>query len=181
MKRAAVTALVAIVGLLLIGALSWAGCGGEKSSAADTTLSGSEPWVAAFRLVHQKEGDMTASGAVVQVRGGVLTFEVEASDPRVSGTAEITVNVDQQRPELSGTLWGSCVLTNDRGTWVCDSWTGAASNGYKDQYTFSVMKGTGEYEGLVLYSQWHFQYVNYTMKMEPSEEAAASGWIDKAL
>jgi hypothetical protein len=174
-------ALASIMVLLVAaGALAWAGCGGKASTSNSAILSGLEPYVAGAMLTQTKDGTETTVDNVTQDRNWTYTFQVEASDPRAAGTLEVVFNADA--PKSGGAhYWGTCVLTNTKGTWVCDSWDGAMTSLPAHQFTFSVYNGTGAYKGLALYMQWHMVQ-NSTQMLPPSAlgGAAVSGWIQKA-
>ena len=179
MKGARTTYLL-IAAFLLAGALALMGCGETVSPQREAAaLSGLEPFVGASMLAEQKSaGTETTVGDVTQIRGMVVVFQVEASDARASGTLEVTNNYDAST--AGATSWGSSVLTNDKGTWVCDAWNGAATVSQGDRsYIFEVAKGTGGYEGLTKYSQMYFTQAPSTM-MAPSKGIAVSGWIQKS-
>jgi hypothetical protein len=182
MKTARTTTLLVIAILLLAWTLTESGCGDKASSTtASAALSGLESFVGAAKLTESTPGTETTAGDVTQVRGVKAAFQVEASDPRASGTAEVTSNYDG-RAGVSAQSWGSSVLTNSKGTWVCDAWTGAGATdtgGKSHSFIFNVAKGTGDYEGLVMYVQWHFVEAVSVM-VPPSQGIAISGWIEKA-
>ncbi len=173
--------------LIIMGALTWAGCGGEESPG--TTSSGSsagitaglEPFVAGAMLTDTKDGTETTVGDVTEDRDWTYVFQVEASDPRATGNLEVIFNADAPRSG-GAKFWGTCVLTNSQGTWVCDGWNGAMTDVPTHQFTFSEYKGTGAYEGLAMYIQWHM-IENSSEMLPPSSAAgtAVSGWIQKVL
>jgi hypothetical protein len=187
MKRARTTSLLTLlitVCLLLAGALVWAGCGNTATPSEEAAgLSGLDPFVGATELTNSTDPTQTQVGDITQLRNGKLTFTVVASDPRVSGTMECAFNLDLRADE-SATIWANWVLTNDKGTWVCDNQAGSVTSGYAEQFLFSQAKGTGQYEGLVCYMQQHMldPLTNTEMKMEPpSAKADLVGWIQKAM
>jgi hypothetical protein len=169
------------VALIIAGTLAWSGCGGTASSGSNAAiLSGLEPFVAGAMLTQTQDGTETTVDNVTQDRNWTYVYQVEASDPRASGTLEVIFNADA--PKSGGAhYWGTCVLTNGKGTWVCDNWDGAMTSMPTHQFTFSASKGTGAYEGLALYIQWHM-VENSTTMLSPSAVGgtAVSGWIQKA-
>ncbi len=177
MSGAKTTCVLITAFLLLAGALAWAGCGDQASSTEGAVLSGLEPFVGNAMYTGAQEATATVVGDVTEYRDGKLTATVEASDPRVSGTIEVTFNLDL-RSDQSATLWGSSVITNDKGSWVCDKWTGAVSSGYVEQYVFNQAQGTGEYEGYTLRVLEHL-YNIYEAMEPPSSRSAWTGWIEK--
>jgi hypothetical protein len=166
--------------LVMLGAVAWSGCGEEASSTGNAAiLSGLDPFVAGAMLTETKNGTETTVDNVTQDRNWTYVFQVEASDPRVSGTLEVIMNADAPRSG-GAKYWGTLVLTNSKGTWVCDNWDGAMTAMPTHQFTFSACKGTGAYQGLALYIQWHM--VDNSTKMLPPSAlggTAVSGWIQK--
>jgi hypothetical protein len=177
MKGVKTTCLVLAALLLLVAAVASAGCGDQASASENQVLSGLEPFVGQAALRASQSPTETVMGDVTQYRDGKLTQQVEASDPRLSGTAEVTFNLDE-RADGSANLWGSSLISNDKGTWVCDKWTGAVSTGYTEQYVFNQAQGTGDYEGYTLYLLQHF-YDTYETMSAPSASSAWTGWIEK--
>jgi hypothetical protein len=119
------TCMLVFASLLLAGAITWAGCGGDDSSAQGSFPSASEAFVASTDL--GKPGQMGISDlvdGVTQVRNATVSYEVKATDPRVSGTFDVVYSYDQTA-DGSGAMWGTWTVTNDKGTWVCDAWRGA--------------------------------------------------------
>jgi hypothetical protein len=182
MKTAKATTLLLMAVLLLAWTLSNSGCGGTAQTAADVPaiVSGLEPFVGTAQLSSSTEGSETTEGTVTHMRDINAEFKVEATDPRASGSAKITSNYDANG-NVSVQSWGTSVLTNGKGTWVCDAWTGAGltdASGASHSFIYNVARGTGEYEGLTMYVQWHFTEAVTTMRT-PSQGIAISGWIEK--
>jgi hypothetical protein len=95
-------------------------------------------------------GTTTQAGAVVQVRGRVVSSTDTMSDPRVTGTGTIHANADSYGSVA--TQWGVYRLENAGGAWE-GTWTGAL---WDDQGITDVtgwLVGSGAYEGLT----YHFQ------------------------
>jgi hypothetical protein len=171
------------IALLLIVAavLVWTGCGSSSSSGGSSAmLSGLEPFVGGAKLLETKDGTETTVNGAIQDRDWTYVFQVEASDPRASGTLEIKFNADAQQ-SMNARFWGTCTLTNSKGSWVCDGWNGAMTGTPQHQFTFAPYKGTGAYDGLALYIQWHMVETSAEM-LPPSAPGgtAVSGWIQKA-
>ena len=183
MQRTRTTPLVLMAFLLLAGALVWSGCGDTgttTTTGAAGALSGLEPFVANAYVTWTQNPIQTTVGDINQYRNGKLKSTIVASDPRVGGICEVTLNLDQ-RPDESADIWASWVLTNDKGTWVCDKQVGSTNTGYVDGSLFSQAKGTGEYEGLVSYWSQHFLGPDLLYALEsPSAKSAIVGWIQKA-
>jgi hypothetical protein len=102
-------------------------------------------------LVGQSDpGATTLDGSVIRVRKNVLiTFE-EATDPRVSGRATITVNFDAfpdqtGLPSSTQVRYGQARLENDFGSWSGHFAGSLANGGFVQTYW---LEGEGAYEGL---------------------------------
>jgi hypothetical protein len=89
----------------------------------------------------------SAGGGFTQARTGIWVLRADLSDPRVSGTIEITFG-ENVRADQSSVLWGTSVLTNQTGTWECAGWSGATAKGGQQHLIFLQYKGTGMYAGL---------------------------------
>jgi hypothetical protein len=165
--------------LIVAAALVWTGCGSNSSSSGSAMLSGLEPLVGGAMLTKTIDGTETTVNGVIQDRDWTYVFQVEASDPRASGTVEVKFNADASQ-SMNAKFWGSATLTNDKGAWVCDGWNGAMTGTPQHQFTFVPYKGTGAYDGLALYLQWHFVELSAEM-LPPSAPggSAVSGWIQK--
>jgi hypothetical protein len=150
MKWARTRWLLITAFLFTSGALVWAGCGSDAAATeGQGVLAGTTPYVAAAGLYDES----TPFGVTKK-------YAVEASDARVSGTLEMTIDADTSTSG-SPNLQGSWVITNGKGTWVCDQWTGVAKDlaitGSAIQtFIYAESKGTGEYEGLTLHMQWYY-------------------------
>ena len=174
-----ITYLLVAALLLLAGALIWTGCGGGSPAASATgVLSGKQPFVASSQVMKNGTGTSTAVGDVTQVRGATVTYSVEGTDPRVTGTFVVTYDMDQIA-DGSGRMWGTWVDTNSEGTWVCDAWSGhhGASG---ETFVFGQSKGTGKYEGLVSHWLWYWNTSDASSSQGSKPGIAASGWIEKA-
>jgi hypothetical protein len=163
--------------LLLTGALAWAGCGSDESSAQGTLLSRAQPFVASAAVGKQTEGATTKAGDVTQVRNATVSYKIEATDPRVAGTYDVLYNYDEAA-DGSGTMWATWTLTNDKGTWVCDA-ASAAFDAKGHTFVFGLSKGSGAYEGLVSMWQWYWP-LNTSSFSSALPFTAVSGWIQKA-
>jgi hypothetical protein len=182
MKTTRSTTLFLMAVLLLAWTLSGSGCGGTTQAAeVPAIVSGLDAFVGTAELSSSTEGTETTEGTVIHMRDIAAEFKIEATDPRAAGTAKITSNYDANG-NVSVQSWGTSVLTNSKGTWVCDAWTGAGltdGSGSAHSFIYNVARGTGEYEGLTMYVQWHFTEAVSTMK-PPSQGIAISGWIEKS-
>ncbi len=165
MRRARTSAHILIfASLLLIGSLVWTGCGGNSStistSTANAVLADSIPFVASAIPANGTEGGMAQVGDITQTRNATSSYIVDATDPRLSGTFAVVYNTDQAPDGTMTRFFGNWKLTNDKGSWVCDSWTGAADAVVGPNsthfFTVGVGKGTGAYEGLVSVWQWYW-------------------------
>ncbi|HET6447396.1 MAG TPA: hypothetical protein VFI27_22770 [candidate division Zixibacteria bacterium] len=138
--RITLMAAVAVVVLLLVGTV-----GAEPPK---TEFTGTEISIATVN-----PGTETFPGNNnYHVRDSVELFSFTATDLRVSGENEVTVNWNFKiMPEpvyVSGRMWGTFRLTNDGGYWD-GTWTGVRdANGFS--YFHMVAHGGGGYEGLEL-------------------------------
>ena len=94
-------------------------------------------------------GTTTVDGAIVRVRGSVLTTVEESSDPRASGRGVITLDVDAYpdadgRPGASQVRSGEMRLVNDAGAWS-GRFAGSLVNGTFVQTYW--LEGSGAYAG----------------------------------
>jgi hypothetical protein len=175
-----------LVLLLLVGAPVLAGCGNDNSTPTKSAaVSGSEPFVASAMVGprDQLDGSTTKVGDVTQLRNATVSYDVEATDPRLTGIFDVVVNSDEAAGG-TGTMWGTWKLTNDKGSWICDSWRGAFDQDHT--FTAGLSKGTGAYEGLVSLWQWYWPLVAISPSTGlPDTSAglpvmAVSGWVQKA-
>jgi hypothetical protein len=105
----------------------------------------------------ESEGVVTQTdreGYVSQVTGRVTVFSVEMSQPGVSGTLEITSDLGV-RADGTADEAATWTLSNDQGVWQGDSWSGWRGVDGAEQFGFGQAVGTGGYEGLTLFLQWH--------------------------
>jgi hypothetical protein len=97
--------------------------------------------------------EVTGTEVCSQIASGVLSASYECedqtSDSRVSGTAAVTVVMEQAPPTA---MSGIIELVNDGGTWVGD-WTGEITPS-NNHIANAVLVGTGEYEGLEYDAHW---------------------------
>lgn len=119
---------------------------------------------------------MSRGRLATQTRNGTYSYDVEATDSRLSGIFDVVYNIDEPASGAS-TWWGSWKLTNDEGTWVCDSWRGACDP-IGHTFTAGVSRGTGAYEGLLAVWQWYWPLGSGASGALPI--SAVSGWIQKA-
>jgi hypothetical protein len=178
--RRLVLGLIAIA-VFLLAATTLTGCGDKTASGGSSAiLSGLQPFVAGAMLKQTTDGTETTVDGVTQDRNWKYQFQVEASDPRVSGDLEVIFNADATPSGSYGKYWGTSVLSNSKGTWVCEGWNGALTTSPMHQFTFVASKGTGAYAGLELYIQWHM-VENSPELLPPSAPGgtAVSGWIQK--
>ena len=163
-------ALLLLTGLLAAGML--VACGGPTPAASSPTVTpsamvnaspqaaaeefrGMLPYVYTSSLVKERPYASTKTvGDVVQTRHAVWTFRRASSDPRLAGTEDIVINVDQRQSDMSATMWGTSRLRNAGGTWV-KRWTGGIAAGGDVHHFYGTLKGTGGYAGLVAHeSGW---------------------------
>jgi hypothetical protein len=95
-------------------------------------------------------GKSTFDDDVVRIRDNILVTAEVSTDPRVSGRATITVNIDAYpdaagRPGATQVRFGRMELANEGGTWT-GSFAGSLANGGFVQTYW--LEGAGDYEGL---------------------------------
>jgi hypothetical protein len=102
------------------------------------------------------EGDSTSdqplNGRMQASRGRASVFDWELDDPRLSGSATVTQNVDRWLDESDndyGIFWGTVSIENEDGSWLG---TFVHSDGQTDAYDGELggvlqLRGSGAYEG----------------------------------
>ena len=169
-------ALVGTVTLALLCGLSGAGVAQDEneSAATATYFTGTQTWT---DMVGE-EPTMEEVRGVQRFEGGGYTFEVEASDPRVSGVLTISDGLyDKYGSEvpannLEGTTFAdvrggySVTLANDEGGWsgITGHSVYAQGMGWR---TSMWLKGEGAYQGLTLFV--HSQRDLYSDPFTPLE------------
>jgi hypothetical protein len=83
-------------------------------------------------------------GGNVKIRGMILVFQEEASDPRASGINTVVMNANWDS-NWTGPMQGTWHVVNEYGTWE-GTWTGTSIAGGSS--IRGVAHGTGELEGL---------------------------------
>lgn len=160
--------------------------GGGATSATGTAgtfaLSGLVP-VAGTAVLQQVKSDGATIAAgdssfVERVTGQVQVFSLQTSQPEIGGALELTTDL-YIRTDGSADVRGRWVLTNDRGTWLCDAWSGYRSADGAEEFGSGSAAGAGRYEGLTLYLQWHFQRVagSTIPGMGSAESVSITGWV----
>jgi hypothetical protein len=147
MKR---LSLVAALGLLLALCLSVTAGPALADNYYDGDTPGSQ-WGG-----HEINGTMTMIGF-----GHVFVFQVEASDPCVSGL--MYVSVKKAWDDAGGLCHtsGTYDLYNAGGTWRCDYWECIHSRSYDSEKPWQGLvlaceaKGSGDYKGLVFVMSHH--------------------------
>lgn len=83
---------------------------------------------------------------------GLHSFHTDTTtDPRLTGTDYVVVNLIIDPVTGSGPAWGTFQIVNDRGSWS-GHWVGSAENG---NFTINgLLHGSGDYDGLV--ANWSF-------------------------
>jgi hypothetical protein len=116
-----------------------------------------------------------------RVTGRELVFWVETSQPGVSGTLEITSDLDV-RADCSADVRATWILSNDQGAWQCASSPGYLTADGAEQFGFGKAAGTGGYEGMTLYLQWHSTQEpdSAISGAESSGSILVTGWIQSA-
>jgi hypothetical protein len=145
--------------------------------AAVHEFRGMLPFVFTQSLVTEGPYESTETvGDVVQMRNAEWTYRIEtSSDPRLAGTEQVVINVDQRQSDMSARLWGTSVLSNQGGTWVGD-WTGDIASGGNVHHVHQAAKGTGGYAGLVAhFSGWFVEAgEGFTLDIQ----IVNAGWIE---
>jgi hypothetical protein len=90
-------------------------------------------------------GVMTFPGGNVHIRGMVIGFLEESSDPRASGTNTVVMNANWDS-DWTGPMWGTFLVVNEYGTWE-GTYTGVMGAG--GSHIRGVAHGTGELAGLI--------------------------------
>lgn len=108
---------------------------------AGPTMTGTE------RCTTTSAGREVAAGEVTAYRGVTLRCTDTMADPRVSGTGTLKVSIDMRADE-SADIWGTNTLTNELGGWE-GFFLGTVDPGYTTHHVKALLRGTGEYEGLL--------------------------------
>ena len=101
---------------------------------------------ARFTCSTLSNGSEAAAGDVTQYRGVKLRCAGTASDPRLSGTANVAVSIDE-RKDGSADIWGTGSIGESGRGWR-GTWSGTVDVGYTTHRITGVYIGTGDYEGL---------------------------------
>lgn len=144
--RASVLATVAIVALVTaVQAQVEAPAAAEARDQAAVAVTGTSTLVG-----EAAAGSTSVDGNVVRVRDNVLVTLEASTDPRVSGRATISVNIDAYpdaagRPGVSQVRFGRMRLVNDDGAWA-GHFAGSFANGAFVQTYW--LEGEGDFDGL---------------------------------
>jgi len=142
--------LVGMVTLALLGGVGSVGVLGQNEDATVQMLhvTGTETFVSFT------PGDTQMVGDVEQMRGASAVHTVEMSDPRLSGTLTVSVDLDEYPPGDFGVQWGTYRLENEAGAWA-GQWSGVfwtppdGGGGGHSAWDLSAWAvGEGDYEGL---------------------------------
>lgn len=121
-------------------------------TATSTTLTGiiipDPAGISGHQTCDSSGGTDTQVGDITSTRGVVLTCVDNVNDSRVHGTATIRMSIDMQR-DGSADLWGTLVIANAGGTWE-GFWFGTVDQGYTTHHVEGMLRGTGDYAGLLL-------------------------------
>jgi hypothetical protein len=161
-----VLALCLVVGALLASAATSA-CGRESGRAVSSSAAANAAPTSAAAPVAVREfrgmlpvvstdrvfdngayRRVATSGGVKRMRQATWKAVQKSSDPRLSGTHVVMINVDQRQADMSSTLWGTGVVRNAGGTWA-GRWTGGTAAGGDVHFLNLTMRGTDGYTGLV--------------------------------
>jgi len=131
----------------------------------------------------KSEGAGAASddpGFATQVIGQVRVFRLQMSQAEVSGALVVTSDLSV-RADGRTDVHSSWVLTNDVGSWECDSGSGHIPRDGTEEFGFGTAAGTGEYEGQTLCLQWHIKRGGASAVGSGSTGSTpVSGWIQPA-
>ena len=131
----------------------------------------------------KSEGAGAASddpGFATQVIGQVRVFRLQMSQAEVSGALVVTSDLSV-RADGRTDVHSSWVLTNDVGSWECDSGSGYIPRDGTEEFGFGTAAGTGEYEGQTLCLQWHIKRGGASAVGSGSTGSTpVSGWIQPA-
>jgi hypothetical protein len=99
-------------------------------------------------------GATSAGNSLYSSRDGFYAFDVEATDPRVSGALTVFYNADVDTDTGHGIQWGTLRIENDGGTWE-GPFTGMEYEPPEGDFVAgsSMMVGDGDYAGYTLYLQ----------------------------
>jgi hypothetical protein len=99
-------------------------------------------------------GSVVRGDPLYRSREGVNVYDLEASDPRLTGTFSMFWNVDVDLDTQHGVMWGTARIENDDGTWE-GPFIGmeyeTAEGGLVA--TSGAMVGSGDYAGYTFYGQ----------------------------
>ena len=118
-------------------------------------------------------GSTTQENGRLIIRGMVQQAQDAVTDPRVSGDLTIEVNAYFDASTFSGPMWGTFILENNRGKWLC-AWIGqrtAQGDSTIDAWGY----GVGEFEGLM--AHWNYARQN----LDPNSPFAIQGYISKKM
>jgi len=113
-----------------------------------TDGEGPEYVVGSSSLTVTKSATKTVVGDVTQYRGQEMTSSGTMSDPRVTGTTRITLNLDMHGSVASE--WGTTRTENAQGAWE-GNWTGASWNDGTATSVSGWLIGSGAYAGYTYY------------------------------
>lgn len=95
----------------------------------------------------------------VHVRGMIQPGFDVTTDPRTSGEVTIVVNANWTPPDLTGPMWGTFRIENEKGDWY-GHWHGKRALVGEDIVSTitGTCHGSGDYEGLI--GKWNYKGVN---------------------
>ncbi len=125
----------------------------------------------------ERMGAVIDPGSAVQEEGRLIIRNMiqqaqdEATDPRLSGDLSIELNASFDASTLAGPMWGTFVLKNNQGRWLC-AWIGQrTTEGVSTLEAWG--QGIDAYDGLMA----HWSYVR--RDANPSAPFAIEGSIRK--
>ena len=135
--------LIGTVTLTLLAGLGSVVLAQEEDNGGFTLkfVAGTDTW---------KDGTFERAEGFDEVTGRGETMDMEASDPRLSGTWTKVVNCREGGPPLFMVCVGSVRVENEGGTWLGTKQESGATFGHPGPHWahWTVLEGEGEYTGL---------------------------------
>jgi len=117
-------------------------------------------------------GSTTQENGRLVIRGMVQQAQDNVTDPRVSGDLTIEINAYFDASTFSGPMWGTFILKNNGGKWLC-AWIGQRS--VKGVSTLDAWGyGADGYEGLMA----HWNYVRHSS--DPNDPFTIKGYTSNS-
>jgi hypothetical protein len=158
-----------ILVLVLTAAFLLAGVQLVAARGVHTTFHGTEVWVSDISPGTETFPDEN----LYHIRDAESIFDLQTSDPRVSGEDRITLNANFRLVDppvyVTGKMWGKFRITNSEGYWK-GTWIGVRDrNGFS--YIKMVGTGGGNYKGMRLWV--HIE----RLTPDPTQPETVNGFI----